>query len=167
MTVSKQAGNIDDNNNFINSLEIAQELYETEKYEEYYSGTAAIEYWIKRLKEDDFDALEEERFNDIMLTNAWIFQRLADDRMLAAHYLKAFAPEFPHVKEKISELASLYETEYDLMTESTVTLYPNQMKSRDDWTDEMKQKEIEILSTVLEKEKEAYLIIKEINEKIY
>ncbi len=44
--------------------------------------------------------------------------------------------------------------------------YPFQVEKRDDWTDEMRNTEIEILTKVLEKEKEAYLVIKEINKKI-
>lgn len=166
MTISKEKGKIDDYDNFKNSLKIAQGLYETEKYEKYYSGTSAIEYWIKRLREDDFDSLGDEQFDHVMHTNAWIFERLADDRKFCAKYLKSFANQFPKIKNKIEKLASIYEAENLLMTESgKATLYPMQMTKREDWTNEMKQKEIEILTAVLEKEKEAYSIIKEINTK--
>jgi len=79
--------------------------------------------------------------------------------------LRSLANQFPPVKDEIIKLASIYEAENKLMTESgTVVLYPMQMQKRADWTSEMKQKEIEILTTILEKEKEAYLIIKEINQ---
>lgn len=152
---------------FKKSLEIAQELYETEKYDAYYSGTAAIEYWIKKLKEDNFGTMEDEKFDDVMLANAWIYQRLAEDRKFAAEYLKSFASTFPDVKDKIAELVVLYETVHELMAESgSVVLYPSQMTTRDDWTDEMRQKEIEVLIKVLAKEREAYSLIKAINEKI-
>ena len=59
------------------------------------------------------------------------------------------------------------EAENKLMTEAgKITFYPFEMKNRDDWTDEMRLKEIDILTKVLGKEKEAYLIVKEINKKI-
>jgi hypothetical protein len=167
MTVKKGSGKIDEKRNFKNSLTIAQELYETEKYDAYYSGTAAIEHWIERLKEDNFGTMEDKKFDDVMLANAWIYQRLAEDRKFAAEYLKSFASTFPNVKDKISELAVLYETAHKLMAESgSVVLYPSQMTTRGDWTDEMKQKEIEVLTEVLEKEREALSLIKAINEKI-
>jgi hypothetical protein len=167
MTVERDSGKIDDESNFKNSLLIAQKLYETEKYDAYYSGTAAIEYWIQRLKEDAFSSMEDERFNDVMLANAWIYQRLAEDRKFAAEYLKSVVRTFPSVKDKITELIVRYETVHKLMVESgDVVLYPSQMNSRDDWTNEMRQREIEVLTEVLEKEREAYSIIKEINKEI-
>jgi hypothetical protein len=165
--VNQEKGNIDDNGNFVQSLKIAQDLYETEKYKAYYSGTAAIEYWIKKLKEDKFESFDDEKFNDIMLTNAWIFERLADDRMVGAEYLKSFATQFAQGEDDIIKLASIYETENKLMTSAEkIAPYPFQVEKRDDWTDEMRNTEIEILTKVLEKEKEAYLVIKEINKKI-
>jgi hypothetical protein len=167
MIIEKGSGKIDDTRNFKNSLAITQELYETEKYDAYYSGTAAIEYWIQRLKEDNFSTMEEEKFDDVMLANAWIYQRLAEDRKFAAEYLKSFASTYPAVKDIIAELVVLYETVHKLMAESgSVVLYPSQMTTRNDWTDEMRQKEIDILTEVLEKERQAYSLIKEINKKI-
>jgi hypothetical protein len=44
--------------------------------------------------------------------------------------------------------------------------YPDYIEKREDWTPGIRKKEIEILKKVLEKEKEAYLLIKEINKKI-
>jgi hypothetical protein len=167
MTVEKGSGEIDDTYNFKHSLEIAQELYETEKYDAYYSGTAAIEYWIKRLRKDTFGAMKDEKFNDVMLANAWIYQRLAEDRKFAAEYLKSFTNTFPTVVDEIAELIVIYETVHKLMVESeSVVLYPSQITARDDWTDEMRQREIDVLTEVLEKEKEAHSLIKKINEKI-
>ncbi len=167
ITISQGKGEIDDNKNFKNSLKVAQKLYGTEKYEKYYSGIAAIEYWIKRLKEDDIASLDEEKFENVMLANAWIFGRLADDRMFGAKYLRTFAPQFPDLKDEIIKLASLYEEENEMMTETEmIAPYPFQIKKREDWTKEMRAKEIEILTNVLGKEQEAYLLIKEINKKL-
>jgi hypothetical protein len=167
MTVEKGSGTIDDTRNFKNSLVIAQQLYETEKYDAYYSGTAAIEYWIERLRKDDFSTMEDEKFDDVMLANAWIYQRLAEDRKCTAEYLESFAYTFPNVKDKITELAVLYGTVYTLLAESgDVVLYPTQMTMRGDWTDEMRKREIDVLTKVLEKEREAYSLITEINKKI-
>jgi len=165
VAVSQKEGSIDDAENFKNSLLIAEELYETEKYESYYSGIAALEYWIKRLKEDDFSTLDDEQFENVVLANAWIYGRLADDRMFGAEYLKSFVLRLPHMKDKIMKLASQYETVHELMTrEEMVAPYPNQLEKRDDWSIEMRNKESEILTEVLENEKEAYLLIKEINK---
>lgn len=165
VVVSHEEGLIDDAENFKNALEIAQELYETERYEAYYSGVAALEYWIKRLKEDDFSTLDDEQFENVVLANAWIYGRLADDRMFGAEYLKSFAPTFPRMKDKIMKLASHYETVHELMTgEEMVAPYPNQLEKRDDWSVEMRNRESEILTKVLENEKAAYALIKEINK---
>lgn len=165
--ISEGKGEIDDAKNFKNSLKIAQELYETEKYKAYYSGIAAIEYWIKKIQEEKFESLDDEKFNDVMLTNAWIYERLADDRMFGAKYLKSFAIQFPQAEDDIIKLASIYKTENKLMTSAEkIAPYPFQIEKRDDWTDEMRDTQIEILTKVLEKEKEAYLIIKDINKKI-
>ncbi len=165
VTLSQKEGAIDDAENFKKSLEIAQELYETETYESYYSGIGALEYWIKRLKEDDFAALDEEQFENVVLSNAWIYSRLADDRMFGAEYLKSFASKFPQVKDNIVKLASLYESINELMTaEEMVAPYPMQIEKREDWTPEMRNKELEILAKVLEKEKEAYTLVKETNK---
>ncbi len=167
VTLSQKEGSIDDAENFKKSLEIAQELYETETYEAYYSGIAALEYWIKKLKEDDFSALDDEQFEEVVLSNAWIFSRFADDRMFAAEYLKSFASEFPLEKDNIVKLASLYESVNELMTtDETVAPYPVQIEKREDWTQEMRSKELEILAKVLEKEKEAYTMIKETNKRL-
>ncbi len=167
VTVSQKKGSIDDAENFKNSLQIAQELYETERYESYYSGIAALEYWIKRLKEDDFSTLNDEQFENVMLANAWIYGRLADDRMFGAEYLKASALKLPQMKDKIMKLAAHYETVHELMTgEEMVAPYPNQIEKRDDWSVDMRNKESEILTQVLENEKGAYALIKEINKSL-
>jgi hypothetical protein len=93
--VSGEKNKIDDYENFKNALKIAQELYETEKYEAYYSGLAAIKYWIKHLEEDDFKSFDGKQFENAMLANAWIFERLADDRGYGAHYVRSFVGHFP------------------------------------------------------------------------
>lgn len=167
MTISQREGTIDDGKNFKKSLTIAQELYETEKYEAYYSGIAALKYWIKRLAEEDFESLNDERYTEVMLANAWIYERLAHDRKIGAAYLKSFVTEFPQIKDDINALASIYEAEQRLIAEAgMIAPYPEQVQKRTDWTAEMRNKQIEILTQVLEQEKEAYSIIKEINKKI-
>ncbi len=166
--IEKGEDKIDDSENFKNSLKIAQELYETEKYKKYYSGIAAIEFWIRRLKEDTITALNDEQFENVMLANAWIFQRLADDRMFAVEYLKSFATKFVNVSDEIMKLATLYEAENGIMQEPmNIAPYPSQIKERKQWTAQMRTKEIKILTEVLEKEKEAYSLIKEINKKLH
>ncbi|UCG92170.1 MAG: PDZ domain-containing protein [candidate division WOR-3 bacterium] len=167
MTISQREGTIDDGENFKKSLRIAQELYETEKYEAYYSGIAALKYWINRLGEEDFGSLNDERYNDVMLANAWIYERLGHDRKIGAAYLKSFVTEFPQIEDDINALASIYEAEQRLIAEAgMIAPYPEQVQEGSDWTAEMRNKQIEILTQVLEQENEVYSIIKKINKKI-
>jgi hypothetical protein len=167
MTLRNVGGKIDDRENFKNALKIAQGFYQTERYEKYFSGIAAIEYWIKKLKNDDFGGMADEKFETVMLANAWIYDRLSEDRLYAARYLRSQIDIYPKLKDLIEALAVLYDEENRLMTEAgPVTIYPWNMAKRHDWTKAMQENEIEVLNKVLEKERAALILIEKINEKM-
>lgn len=167
VTLEKKEGEIDDVKNFKHALKIAQELYETEMYDDYYSGIAALEYWIKRLAEDDFSALDDKKLEEVILANAWIYQRCADDRMFGAQYLMKYAGKLPTVEKEVLKLAALYEVEHKLLaSEENVAPYPPSFKTLKNWGSDLRQREIDILTQFLEKEREAHMLIKEINQKL-
>lgn len=167
VTLDKKEGEIDDIKNFKHALKIAQELYETEMYDDYYSGIAALEYWIKRLAEDDLSTLDDKKLEEVILANAWIYQRCADDRMFGAKYLTSYAAQLPDVEKEILKLAALYKAEHKLLTsEENVAPYPQFFKTVKSWGSDLRQREIGILTQFLEKEREAHALIKEINEKL-
>jgi hypothetical protein len=167
VTLDRKEGDIDDIKNFKHALKIAQELYETEMYNDYYSGIAALEYWIKRLAEDDFSTYDDKKLEEVILANAWIYQRCADDRMFGAKYLTSYAAKLPAVEKEILKLAALYEAEHKLLTsEENVAPYPQSFKTIKNWDSDLRQREIEILTRFLEKEREAHALIEEINRKL-
>jgi hypothetical protein len=136
-------------------------------YGDYYSGIPALEYWIRKLREDDFAAYDEEKLEEVILANAWIYERYADDRMFGARYLKANAEKVPAVAEEVKKLAALYEREYTLLTsEANIAPYPAYLETLKDWNSEMRAHEIDILDQMLVQEREALNIIKEINKKL-
>lgn len=167
VTLDNKGGVIDDSENFKHALILAQELYETEMYGDYYSGIAALENWIQQLKDDNFTAYDEKRLEEVILANAWIYQRYSDDRMFGAKYLQMNAEKMPAVEEEVRKLAALYEHEYTILTsEENIAPYPAYFKTLMNWNDEMRAREIKILGQLLEKEKEAHNLIKEINKKL-
>jgi len=63
----------------------------TEKYSEYFSGLAAFDKWMARLRDDDFAKLDSAKLWNVVQANQWIFQRLVADRKTGMQYLDIVA----------------------------------------------------------------------------
>ncbi len=141
------------------SFAVAVKNLKTEMFGDYYAGLAAFDKWIERLEQDDIPALDSAKFNNTLLANAWIYERLADDRKGAAEYLDKVAAQFPKVEAQLKSLATIYREESEILGKpENVVIFPFNMKSRDDWTPEMRTKELETLRDAKVKEEAALKI---------
>jgi len=135
----------------------------TENYGQYYSGINAFDKWIEHLEKSDFAKMDSQKFNNAVLANGWIFDRLAVDRNDAAPYLETVAVKIPELSKKLTELANIYKEESKLLQETKINI-PNSniIKSSNEWTAEMRQEEIALLQKAKVKEEAALKIWQEI-----
>jgi hypothetical protein len=90
---------------------IVAENLTTEKYGEYFSGLAAFDKWMARLRDDDFTKLDSARLSNVVQANYWIFQRLIADRKTGIEYLDSVAQRMPGLEPRTATVAALYEQE--------------------------------------------------------
>lgn len=148
-----------DTANYRRSFEIAYEMMITPEYGAYLSGMAAIKYWLDLLQNFDFDSIPEPRYMEMSHANAWIYSRLVHDRNVAAEYLKRIAPKMPEIEGKLRELSELYRKESEVLSPSEdFVVYGYMMKSRDDWTQEMRDRQRKRLRLAQTLEEKARLI---------
>ena len=142
---------------FQTSFKVAHENLTTEQYGDYYSGLAAFDYWLDQLRNTDFDAIDEERFREeVSHANAWIYERLAEDREYAAQYLELIAPDFPDQATELEMLAQLYREESEVLKPTEdVIVYSFQMKDRSDWSAEKRAEQVARLTEARGKEEQA------------
>jgi hypothetical protein len=146
----------DDIENYKGSFRIALENLTTDAYDEYASGIAAFEYWIKSLETDDFEKMSDEKLRDVSHAHAWIYERLIHDREMAVKYLTNIANQIPGLSNDLNALAQVYEDEVGgLKPSEDVIVYSFDMKSRNDWTDEMRKTAVTRLRKAMAKEREA------------
>jgi hypothetical protein len=156
-----------DEENYKNALRIATEVAKTESFGDYYSGTAALEGWIKRLSMDNFAAMEPDRFEECMLANAWIYARLADDRTYAARFLDNLVEQFPKFKDPLSSLSAIYSDQVQTLKGSAENApFPYGLGPGETWTGDMRGEEVKTLKSVLEKEREAAELLEQIGANI-
>jgi hypothetical protein len=104
-----------------------------------------------------------EKYAMVSTANAWTYERLIDDRTVAIEYLERIAGDFPPLTERILELAELYREESELLKPAEeVAVYEFDMKTRDDWSPEMRQEAALRLRKAAAKEKAALKIWREI-----
>ncbi len=141
-----------------NSLLLAKELYATPKYDYYFSGLKAIEEWIIALKnEESFKEMEEKKIEEVYLANWWTYYSLYDARDIAWQYLKDNHYKFDIDIELIKNLSELYQKEVQMLKDGFQYVpSPHEGKNPADWSNEIRAKQVEILKTLLELEKEAY-----------
>lgn len=154
-----------DIDNYQKSFEIALKNLKTERYENYYSGIAGFNQWIKELGKDNFAAFDSQKYYNAALANAWIYDRLTSDRADAVEYLARINTQFPKASSEINELAQLYKDESELLKQpKNIVIYSYMMKSREDWTPEMRAKEVDVLITVKTQEGRALTLLAEISK---
>ncbi len=146
----------DEMTSYKKSFDIAYKNLKTEMYMEYYSGIAAFNKWIERLEKDDFAAKDSTTYYDCALTNAWLYDRLAEDRTNAAEYLERTQEFFPELMEKVQMLKELYQDEAEILKQPKgIVIYSYNMKRREDWSSKMRKQQIELLRQVKAKEEAA------------
>jgi hypothetical protein len=155
----------DDIDNYTRSFAIVLENLTTPAYDKYTSGISAFDMWLKRLKTDDFNVMEIGDFKNISHANAWIYDRLICDRELAIEYLGRIAGNIPELTQELQSLEKLYKEELELLKPSEgFVMYGGMIKSKADWSPEMREEAIARLSKAKEKEEEALKIWKQINK---
>lgn len=154
-----------DIDNYRRSFAIALENLTTPEYDKYASGLAGFDLWLKRLKTEDFAAMDSAKYMTASHTNAWIYDRLIDDREDANVYLERVEKKFPELSERLQALTKLYREESELLKPSKdVIMYEFNMKSRDDWSPEMRKEVAARLLKAKEKEEAALKIWKQVAE---
>jgi PHD/YefM family antitoxin component YafN of YafNO toxin-antitoxin module len=125
----------------------------TKNYGQYFSGINAFEQWIEHLANSDFANMDTSKFNNAVLANSWIFDRLAMDRGDAVTYLESVAVKMPEISQKLTELAKIYRDESKMLQETKINI-PNSniVKSSKEWTQSMRQDEITLLQQAEAKE---------------
>ncbi|MBN2541432.1 PDZ domain-containing protein [bacterium] len=158
----------EDIENYKNSFKIGLELLKTPMYDDYYSGTAALEYWIGALDKVNLEELDSAKFEEVVLANAWTYSRLIEDREYASKYMDRIADEFGDLGNYIKKIAELYREEVKVLKkEEGITPYPWMIKEPQDWTPKMRDRERVLLKEALKIEQEAAKLFQELvkNEK--
>ena len=129
------------------SYRIALENLVTEKYGEYYSGLAAFDRWLKRLQGDDFTKLDSAGLSKVVEANYWILARISYDRKTAQDYLARVTQAMPPDKPLLDSLSGIYARETELVNAAFPELpCPGTVVKPEQWTAEMKAKEVAVLT---------------------
>ena len=151
------------------SLAIAQKVGRTEKFDNYYSGTAALETWIAALENEASYATAapgEPTSNapDSCGANAWIYETFQANRAVAAEFMRTYAGVFGKVSNAALELAGIYENQAKLLEAGAENVVSPYMGDGRQWTQELRNKEAATLKEVLKLEHEALDLIETIME---
>ncbi len=131
----------------------------TAKYGEYWSGLAAFDRWVERLRTDDFTGLDSARFSDVVQANYWIYQRLVDDRKCGVEYLGKVGELLPQYKQLIDELAALYRGEVALLEPLLEELpSPGSVTRAEQWTVELREEQAAALMAARVAEEKALAV---------
>ena len=116
VAVLRRAGKVPDAEASIKQgFGIVVENLTSPKYGEYFSGLAAFDKWMARLRDDDFTKLDSTKLSDVVQANYWTYQRLIADRKTGIEYLKAVAQRMPALEAKTAAAAALYEREVETL----------------------------------------------------
>lgn len=129
------------------SYRFVLENLRAEKYGEYYSGLAAFDRWLKRLQEDDFTKLDSTKLSNVVQANYWIMARISYDRKTAQDYLARVAQAIPADKPMLDSLSGIYAREVELIDPAFPEIpCPGTVVKPEQWTAEMKAKEVAVLT---------------------
>jgi hypothetical protein len=121
--ILKQEGKAPDEDAGIRQgFDIVAENLAAPKYGEYFSGLAAFDKWVERLKTDDFAALDSIKLANVAQANRVIFSRLVADRKTGLAYIAAVAKDIPKLAARLADLTALYQREIDLLGPLTDSL---------------------------------------------
>ena len=108
---------------------------------EYWYGEAALNAWIKDLRE--LDSLPEKAQEGLKGLDPWNYVSLHDARKTATPFLKQWGGILDgHARQAVEKAASLYRQETQLLK----PLLEAKRAEKKDWSKEMREREIEILT---------------------
>jgi hypothetical protein len=118
----------------------------TEKYDQYYSGLAAFDKWVERLKTDDLSKLDSTKLANVVMANYEILCRLVADRRTGLEYLERIGTGRDDLKPPMANLTALYQQEIDLLGPLVERVpSPGSVQKAADWPQELKDAEIAAL----------------------
>jgi hypothetical protein len=142
---------------------IVAENLTTEKYDEYFSGLAAFDKWMARLRDDDFTKLDSTKQSNVVQANYWIFQRLIADRKTGIEYLNSVAQRMPGLEPRTATVAALYEQELGALEPLLEQLpCPGNVVPGWQWAKADRDKEIAALVTARAMEEQTLPVWKEL-----
>lgn len=116
VAILKREGKVPDEDASIKQgFSIVAENLTTPKYGEYFSGIAAFDKWMARLRDDDFTQLDSAKLWNVIQANYWIFQRLIADRKTGIEYLAIIAQRMPGLEPRTAAVAALYRKELEVL----------------------------------------------------
>ena len=155
--IGEKGEQMNDDELFKNSLNIAVELAKTDKFEEYKSGYSAFKKWIEELKKQS-EAIKSFVFKEYEI-NLTIFNSLLDSRKAAVGYLTSMNDKM----KRGGLIINNYKKEVELLTETQKNVLPSFNAEAHSWTTDIINKQVEILTEVLSIEKKTiHLIEKEL-----
>ena len=118
----------------------------TEKYGEYYSGLAAFDKWILRLKTDDLSKLDSAKLANVVLANYVILNRLVADRKTGLEYIDHIGTGREDLKPPMANLTAFYQQEIDLLGPLVDKVpSPGSVREAADWPQGLKDAEVAAL----------------------
>jgi hypothetical protein len=134
-----------------NSLKIAIQIAKTEEFGEYKSGFNAFENWINELKKYSTKSKAFEEYE----VNLTIFDYLIESRQTAKKYLTSMINKL----KKGNVIVENYKKEVELLLNTRTNILPSYESTSKNWTTEIINHQIEILTQVLDIERETIELI--------
>jgi hypothetical protein len=138
------------------SFAVVHENLVTRQYGSYFSGLAAFDEWLKRLRTEDFTKRDSAGFSEVVATNYWITARMLDDRRSGIEYLGRVAEDMPALAAEMDTLKALYQEETELLAPLVEKLpCPGTCTAPEQWTMEMRNEQAGVIEKVREIEARA------------
>jgi len=164
-TIGEKGNALSDEEAVRQSIAIAHHVGVTEKFDNYYSGLRALDYWIAELEnEASFATISTEAVGERCGANAWIYERFQCDRAVGVEFLNTYAGVFGKMSNAVLELAGIHEKQAKLLEAGAENIVSPYMGDTKEWTQELRNKQAATLKEVLKLEREALELIETIME---
>ena len=152
----------------VNSLRLAVKLGNTERFGQYLSGFAAIQYWIDGLLDESrFADLTEQNWFGPAHANGYCYGCLWSCRVTAEKYLREVAGDYDDpIRSRMLEIAALYKQVHEVLGRKRPeyacawSLQPWRIGGPEKWTQQIRRTEAEALREALTIERQAVAKIK-------
>jgi hypothetical protein len=146
---------LDEDELFKNSIKIAVQLAKTDEFEEYKSGFSAFKKWIEKLQKQS-ESIKTIVFKEYEV-NLTIFNYLLDSRKAAVGYLASMNDKM----KRSNLIIDNYKKEVELLEETQKNIIPSFKSEPKSWTEDIINKQIDILTKVLSIEKDSIDLFEE------